>query len=161
MLLLWMGCSAAGLYYFFASHYGVFDPTGQWQQQPWPELDIRQLQLGPVAATEWHGVLIADENCSCSSFAREHSKRLAEQQPNLQIIELPLSQAQQQLTLMATPVFLLFRQQRLVYAGPLATDLLCSEQQSLISSLLTPEQRLPGLWLNGESSACRCLLSET
>lgn len=158
VLVLWLVASAAGFYYFFASHYGMFDPTGQWQQQPWPELDVQQLGLTPNADSEWQGLLIADDSCSCSSFARAHSKALAEQQANLTITELPLRQAQQHLRLFATPVFLLFRHQRLVYAGPLATDLLCSEQQSLISALLSAKQQLPGVWLNGESSACRCSL---
>lgn len=57
---------------------------------------------------------------------------------------------------MAAPLLLLFQNQQLIYAGPVATDLLCSDNASLLDGIVSGTTLLPGFWLNGESTACRC-----
>jgi hypothetical protein len=159
LLLLWIAGSAAAFYWFFFSHYGVFDATGQWQQQPLqPALVQQNLQALLKSEPQWQAVLITDAACSCSSFAQEHLQRTQQRQPHLAITELDLSSARQLgLTIVATPLLLLFHQQQLLYAGPLATDLLCSDNASLLDGMVSGSSRLPGFWLNGESTACRCI----
>lgn len=159
LLICWVAGTAAAFYWFFLSHYGVFDEQRVWQQQP---LLPQQVQLHfseqLSTASQWQVVLITDQNCSCSSFAKEHLQRMQQRQPDLTVQELNLTDTQDfGLDIVATPLLLLFQKQQLVYAGPLATDLMCSENASLLDGIIAGTTVLPGFWLNGESSACRCL----
>ncbi len=158
VLVLWLTSSAAAFYWFFLSHYGVFDEQRLWQQTPLLPQRV-QLQLADKLEPNqlWQAVLVTDTNCSCSSFAKEHLQRLQQRQPELQVTELSLSDAEQLgLNIVATPLLLLFQNQQLLYTGPLATDLLCSDNASLLDGIISGRSLLPGFWLNGESTACRC-----
>ncbi len=158
VLLLWIAGSAAAFYWFFLGHYGVFDQQGLWQQQPVQPQQV-QVQLRPLLTSEpWQAVLITDPQCSCSSFAKEHLLRIQQRQPGLNVQQLELAEARAfGLDIPAAPLLLLFQHQQLIYAGPLATDLLCSDNASLLDGIISGTTQLPGFWLNGESTACRCL----
>ena len=159
LLLLWIAGSAAAFYWFFLVHFGVFDEKGLWQQKPLQPVQV-QAQFSQLLRTEaaWQAVLITDSSCNCSSFAKEHLLRLQQRQAGLAVRQLDLTEAKALgLHIIATPLLLLFRNQQLLYAGPLATDLLCSDNASLLDGILNGTTQLPGFWLNGESTACRCL----
>ncbi|WP_264343207.1 DUF6436 domain-containing protein [Rheinheimera sp. MM224] len=157
--MLWIAGSAAAFYWFFLGHYGVFDQQAVWQQQPLLPAQVQhklKQQLVPDAV--WQAVLITDANCSCSSFAKEHLLRMQQRQPDLMVKELELDDAKALgLNVIAAPLLLLFQHQQLLYAGPLATDLMCSDNASLLDGIVSGTTQLPGFWLNGESTACRCL----
>ena len=163
LLMLWIAGSAAAFYWFFLGHYGVFDQQGLWQQQPLLPVQVQhklKQQLVPDAI--WQAVLITDSNCNCSSFAKEHLLRMQQRQPDLIVKELELDEAKALgltlgLDIIAAPLLLLFQNQQLLYAGPLATDLMCSDNASLLDGIINGTTRLPGFWLNGESTACRCV----
>lgn len=160
LLFVWITASAAGFYWFFFGLYGVFDPQGLWQKQPLVPEQV-QYTLGQrlLQGRQWQAVLITDLNCNCSSFAKDHLLRLQQRQPDLVSTELTLSEAKRiGLNPVATPVLLLFENQQLIYAGPLATDLMCSDNASVLDGIITGTVSLPGLWLNGESTACRCVV---
>lgn len=159
LLMLWIAGSTAAFYWFFLSNYGVFDEQGLWQQQPLVSLKVQQ-QLNTVLKqnVQWQAVFVSDTRCSCSSFAEEHLRRIQQRQPNMVITELTLQQATDLgLESIATPLLLLFQHNKLTYAGPLATDLLCSDNASILEGIVSGNTQLPGLWLNGESTACRCI----
>lgn len=164
LLALWIAGSAAAFYWFFLGHYGVFDQQGLWQQQPLLPVQVQhklKQQLVPDAI--WQAVLITDSNCNCSSFATEHLLRMQQRQPDLIVKELELTEAKALgltlgLDIIAAPLLLLFQNQQLLYAGPLATDLMCSDNASLLDGIINGTTRLPGFWLNGESTACRCAI---
>jgi hypothetical protein len=160
LLAVWIAGSAGAFYWFFLGHYGVFDENLLWQQRPLvPEQVQSQLRHQLQPDSRWQAVLISDPQCSCSSFAKEHLLRLQQRQPNLLVTELTTAQAQSLgLEVIAAPLLLLFRQQHLLYAGPLATDLMCSDNASLLDGIVAGNTVLPGFWLNGESTACRCLV---
>lgn len=163
LLTLWITGSAAAFYWFFLGHYGVFDAQGVWQQQPLLPQQV-QIKLSHQLEPDrlWQAVLITDSNCNCSSFAKEHLLRMQQRQPDLIIKELELDEAKALgltlgLDIIAAPLLLLFQNQQLLYAGPLATDLLCSDNASLLDGIINGSTQLPGFWLNGESTACRCV----
>lgn len=159
MLLLWIASSAAAFYWLFLGHFGVFDEEGLWQQKPLQPVQV-QAQFSQLLRPEsaWQAVLITEPGCSCSSFASDHLRRIQKRQSSLRIEELDLAQAKALgLEPIATPLLLLFQHQQLLYAGPLATDLLCSENASLLDGIIESSIQLPGFWLNGESTACRCV----
>ncbi|MBY0417502.1 MAG: hypothetical protein K2W88_05505 [Pararheinheimera sp.] len=159
LLTIWIAGSAAAFYWFFLSHYGVFDKQAVWQQQPLqPQQVQHKLKQQLLQDASWQAVLITDANCSCSSFAKEHLLRMQQRQPDLAVKELKLAEAKVLgLDIIATPLLLLFHSQQLLYAGPLATDLMCSDNASLLDGIVSGTTQLPGFWLNGESTACRCL----
>jgi Domain of unknown function (DUF6436) len=164
LLALWIAGSAAAFYWFFLGHYDVFDQQGVWQQQPLLPKQV-QIKLNNQLLPDrlWQAVLITDPNCSCSSFATEHLLRMQQRQPDLIVQELELDEAKALgltlgLDIIAVPLLLLFQNQQLLYAGPLATDLMCSDNASLLDGIINGTTRLPGFWLNGESTACRCAI---
>lgn len=160
LLTLWIAGSAAAFYWFFLGLYGVFDQQGLWQQQPLLPQQV-QIKLSHQLLSDnlWQAVLITDSSCSCSSFAKEHLLRMQQRQPDLTVIELELDEAKALgLNIIAAPLLLLFQHQQLLYAGPLATDLLCSDNASLLDGIVSGTTQLPGFWLNGESTACRCTI---
>lgn len=159
LLTLWITGSAAAFYWFFLGHYGVFDEQGVWQQQQLILEQVQhQLKQQLVQGTSWQAVLITDSDCSCSSFAKEHLLRMQQRQSNLSVKKLELSEAKALgLNVFAAPLLLLFQNQQLVYAGPLATDLMCSDNSSVLDGIINGTTQLHGLWLNGESTACRCV----
>lgn len=158
LVLLWLAGSAAAFYWFFLSHYGVFDQQSQWRQHPLvPQQVQHMLNQYLESHSKWQAILITDSDCSCSSFAKDHLSRMQQRQPDLAI--QPLSQTQAEklgLNIIAAPLLLLFQHKQLIYAGPLATDLLCSDNASVLDSIINGATLLPGFWLNGESTACRC-----
>ena len=166
LLMLWIAGSAAAFYWFFLGHYGVFDEQGLWQQQPLLPVQVQyKLKQHLVPDAIWQAVLITDSNCNCSSFATEHLLRMQQRQPDLIVKELELDEAKALgltlgLDIIAAPLLLLFQNQQLLYAGPLATDLMCSDNASLLDGMINGTTQLPGFWLNGESTACRCLTEE-
>ncbi len=166
LLMLWIAGSAAAFYWFFLGHYGVFDQQGLWQQQPLlPQQVQHKLSHQLLPNHRWQAVLITDSSCNCSSFAKEHLQRIQQRQPDLIVKELELDEAKALgltlgLDIIAAPLLLLFQNQQLLYAGPLATDLLCSDNASLLDGIVSGTTQLPGFWLNGESTACRCLIEE-
>jgi len=84
---------------------------------------------------------------------------MQQRQPDLIVKELELDEAKAQgLDIIAAPLLLLFQNQQLLYAGPLATDLTCSDNASLLDGIVSGTTQLPGFWLNGESTACRCAI---
>jgi hypothetical protein len=130
LLMLWIAGSAAAFYWFFLGHYGVFDQQGLWQQQPLLPQQV-QIKLSHQLLPDhlWQAVLITDSNCNCSSFAKEHLLRMQQRQPDLIVQELELDEAKALgltlgLDIIAAPLLLLFQNQQLLYAGPLATDLM-------------------------------------
>lgn len=162
VLMLWLVCSVTAFYNLFWSHYGTFDPQGDWHQSPSPQLSPDQISRLFQSKAEWQGILITDPDCQCSSFAKEHLQRLQTRHPLIEISTLELNdltqlQATFNLKVVASPLFILFKDQQLLYAGPLATDRLCSDNASILDGIITGATVLPGLWLNGESTACRCL----
>ncbi len=159
LLMLWIAGSAAAFYWFFLAHYGVFDEQGLWQQQPLLPAQVQhQLKQQLVHDISWQAVLVTDSDCNCSSFAKEHLLRMQQRQPNLAVKKLGLSEAKALgLKVFAAPLLLLFQNQQLVYAGPLATDLMCSDNSSVLDDIVNGTTQLPGFWLNAESTACRCV----
>lgn len=82
---------------------------------------------------------------------------MQQRQPDLVVKELELAEATALgIDIIATPLLLLFQNQQLLYAGPLATDFMCSDKASVLEGIISGLTVLPGFWLNGESTACRC-----
>lgn len=162
LLVVWIGCSVFAFYGFFLSHYGVFDEHREWNQHTALVIQgSENVSLQWSTNAQWQAVLISDKSCSCSSYAKEHLQRMRQRQASLETRELELADAGSleqslQLKIVATPMLLLFQNQKLMYAGPLATDLMCSDNSSILDGIINGTSQLPGVWLNGESSACRC-----
>ncbi|MDP5208045.1 DUF6436 domain-containing protein, partial [Alishewanella sp. SMS9] len=151
--------SSVFLFKFGLNQYGEFDPNQQWTTQP-PVLSLTE--LGLVNNTGWHVVHVLESQCGCSRLAREHadvfSERYqitAQQQSYRSAAEL----AAANFVLPAVPAVLLFDDGQLVYAGPYASGPMCSTSDSFLTSILARSVQLPGLWLNGEVKACRCLVT--
>jgi hypothetical protein len=162
VLIIWLVCSVVAFYQLFWTHYGTFDPHDDWPQHPSPQLPLGQVKSLFLSDTEWQGVLISDRNCQCTSFAKEHLQRLQQRYKTVEFKEIELLDVEQleatfDLKIVATPLFILFKNKQLVYAGPLATDLVCSDQASILEGIIQGTTQLPGIWLNSESTACRCL----
>lgn len=159
LFLGWLLFSSVLLYRFGFAHYGTFDAQQQWQ---FDAAGISLQQLAIPVTQGWQVVHVLDKTCGCSRFASSHAKLFTEQ------YQLP--QAQQEyrsaaqlaaagFELPAVPAVLLFDDGKLMYAGPYASGPLCSTSDSFLTSLISRQVKLNGLWLNGESKACRCLVS--
>lgn len=155
----WLISSSIILFRFGFLNYGVFDPQQEWawQQQ---SLSLTELQL--PTSTGWQLIHVLDDSCGCSRLARQHISLFsddygvaAEQQYFMSAIEL----ANAGFPLPAIPAVLLFHEGQLMYAGPYASGPLCSPSKSFLTALLSGQTNLPGTWLNGETKACRCLVS--
>lgn len=155
----WLIITSILLYRFGFAHYGTFDAEQQWHYGT-PAITLPQLNI-PVEQG-WQVVHVLDKHCGCSRFARSHVELFAD---NYQV---PSSRqhylsaeiiAKAGLTIPAVPAVLLFDNGQLMYAGPYASGPLCSTNDSFLTSLLSRQVALNGLWLNGESKACRCLVS--
>lgn len=153
--------SSVGLYRLGFSHYGEFDPLQQWSATE-PRLTLAALQVADTAG--WQLVHVLDNQCGCSRLAQQHLTTLSQ--------ELQLSEKQQHyrtaaelaavgFPLPAVPAVLAFEHGILRYAGPYASGPLCSSNDSFLPALLLEQSRLPGSWLNGETKACRCLVSQS
>lgn len=150
-VLCWALLSLAVLAIAEQQRYGVFDPDGHLSQQ--------QKAITLPMALPGAQVLIAilDPSCACTRAARAHLATLQQQDPKLHIHEMtPAQWRQYGPELPATPAVLWYQQQQLRYAGPLAQGPVCSNNTDLLLPLLQGKKRLPGVWLNSETVACRC-----
>lgn len=159
VFVCWLLSSSLILFRFGFSHYGVFDPTQQWAWQS-QSLNLQQVGLTPIEG--WQLIHVLDGSCGCSRLARQHVSLLqqdfnltAQQQFFLTAAQL----AAAGFNLPAVPAVLLFEDGQLRYAGPYASGPLCSPGNSFLTALLAGYTALPGTWLNGETKACRCLVS--
>lgn len=159
LFIAWLLFSSVLLYRFGFAHYGTFDEKQLWR---FDSTGITLSQLAIPEVSGWQVVHVLDSNCGCSRLAQSHAGMFRE------LYELPASQqlyrtaaelAAAGFVLPAVPAVLLFDQGKLVYAGPYASGPLCSTNNSFITSLISRQTQLEGLWLNGESKACRCLVS--
>lgn len=153
--------SSVALFRFGFSYYGEFDPQQQWSAAA-PQVTLAALQIQD--ATGWQLVHVLDSQCGCSRLAQQHVATLSQQ------LQLSVSQqhyrsatelAAAGFRLPAVPAVLVFEHGILRYAGPYASGPLCSSSNSFLPALLLGQSRLPGSWLNGETKACRCLVSQS
>lgn len=152
----WIALSSAALFYLGQRHYGEFADAQLWQADP--------LLLSALGLPVEEGVVLVHviaDGCPCNYRARAHQRALA-QDPNLSQVQHHVINAdalvQSGFQLPATPAVLLFINGKLHYAGPYASGPLCALDESFILSILKQRVILPGLWLNGDAIACRCLL---
>ncbi|GAB2930071.1 hypothetical protein GCM10027181_31290 [Rheinheimera gaetbuli] len=152
----WIILMSALLFYLGQRHYGVFAPD-----KVWHSTTIEAAAFGLTAASGFQILHVFADGCVCNARAKAHIRQLN----TLQIPEdveqhffSPADTASAGFTLPATPAVLIFFQGKLLYAGPYASGPLCAVDDSLITPILKQQVILPGLWLNAETSACRCPL---
>tara|TARA_B100001059_G_scaffold235832_1_gene283088 strand:- start:66945 stop:67451 length:507 start_codon:yes stop_codon:yes gene_type:complete len=160
VFVAWVLLASAGLFYFGNQNYGPFAADARWPQQTPAEFNLIALNI--TGNTGIQVVHVQQPQCSCNSKAKQHIALFDSD------YQVPLSaQHQRSLTevaaagfnLPASPAVLIFDNGTLIYAGPYATGPLCSVADSLIAPILLKQVTLPGLWLNGEAKACRCLFN--
>lgn len=159
LFLGWLAFSSVLLYRFGFAHYGTFDDKQLWR---FDSAGITLSQLSIPQVDGWQVVHVLDTTCGCTRLAKAHAgmfKELYQLPAAQQLYRSPAELAAAGFVLPAVPAVLLFDQGKLVYAGPYASGPLCSTNNSFITSLLSGQTQLEGLWLNGESKACRCLVS--
>ncbi len=158
VFVVWFVLASAGLFYVGNQHYGHFDPSGNW-----PAIAPKTFSssaLGILAAPGKQVVHVQQTQCSCNRLTKQHISQFTDEYlvPSSAQFKRQLSQvAAAGLPLPAAPAVLIFEDGRLIYAGPYATGPSCSLADSLIAPILRNEIKLPGVWLNGEVKACRCL----
>ncbi|MCC5451233.1 DUF6436 domain-containing protein [Rheinheimera sp. UJ51] len=160
LFISWIAIASIGLYLFGQQYYGLFDQTGVWQRQTSAAFAIERLGIAP--ANDKQVVHVTQTGCVCNRLAAEHRDLFTHSYQITANRQFQFSAEQLQaagFSLPAAPAVLIFEQGQLIYAGPYATGPLCSVDDSLIAPILRNTLQLPGLWLNGEVKACRCLVT--
>lgn len=158
LFVVWVVVASAGLFYFGNQHYGLFAGDTDWQNSAAADFNLSALNVEVSPGIQV--VHVQQRNCICNSRAEDHIALFASdyQVPgSAQHMRALADVAAAGLVLPASPAVLIFDDGQLVYAGPYATGPLCSVSDSLIAPILLKKVQLPGLWLNGEAKACRCL----
>lgn len=159
LLLLWVIPLSVMLYRLPQKQYGIFDVTGVWQQAN-TFRPVSVTQLGITASLNTQLVHVLAPDCRCTQYARQHISDL--QHSSADILHYHRSAEELMLAgfqVPATPMVMLFRQGQLIYAGPYASGPLCSVKDSILNLLMTQQFRLAGTWFNGETKACRCVVT--
>ncbi len=156
VMTLWITGSLWLLWSYSTPEFGTFDP-----EQRLPRLSehlaSKPAWLG-AASNPSQLVLITQDTCSCRQDAMSHVTRLQQQsQVELTVLDLSALPAELQQHIPATPLLLWWQGSRLSYAGPAATGPWCSFDTDIVLPLLQGTMQLPGVWLNGQTSSCRCL----
>lgn len=154
MFLVWVVASTCMLFYAGGRYYGVFSESDSWHPV---SLDAAAFGLSQTSGFQL--IHVFEDGCACNGRAQQHIRQLASE-AGFTLIEqrfvTPEQIVDSGLLVPATPAVLIFDAGKLIYAGPYASDPSCSVENSLILPILTQQVMLPGLWLNGESNACRC-----
>lgn len=159
LFLVWFLFVSVALYQMSFADYGEFDPSYKWHGLR-VTLDRDKLQL--PKQQDWQLVHVLPKHCRCSALAEQHRKDIS--------VELSLTDDQQfyrtveqveaaGLQLPAVPAVLVFNAGKLVYAGPYASGPRCSTTHSFLPALIRGNVQLPATWLNGETKACRCVIT--
>ncbi len=160
LFVIWVVLASAGLFYFGNQHYGLFAGDSDWQTSAPVTFNLAALHID--ANTGIQVVHVQQPQCICNSMAQQHIARFVSD------YQVPVAAQHQRaiadvaaagFSIPASPAVLIFDNGQLLYAGPYATGPLCSVSDSLIAPILLKEVQLPGLWLNGEASACRCVFN--
>ena len=152
----WIILVSAVLFYLGQRHYGVFAPDEVWHNN-----DIEAEAFGLTASKGFQLLHVFADDCICNARAKVHIRQLDTLRIPEGVQQYFFSPAEIKaagFTLPATPAVLIFSQGKLLYAGPYASGPLCAVDDSLIAPILQQQVILPGLWLNAETSACRCPL---
>lgn len=163
LLLLWLGSALMTLAWLQQRHQGVFDPQRQLQHLPQHWSDWQFIGgMAPnsqrtSAKTDKIVLLISDDACDCQRTSKTQLSALL-QQSDFQLVEVNSAEVRQAgIVVPAVPLLLIFAGQQLRYAGPVSTGQFCGVSDNLLLPLLQQPQLLPAVWLNSESSACRCI----
>lgn len=155
----WISLGSAALFYLGQRHYGEFAGAERWQ--------VDGLSLTALGLPLQEGITllhVMDDGCPCNYRARGHQRALV-QDASLSQLQHHYSSAavlaQAGFALPATPAVLVFINGQLQYAGPYASGVLCSVNDSFVIPLITQQVKLPGAWLNGEAKACRCIVKSS
>lgn len=161
LFIVWVALSSVGLFYYGNQHYGNFDANTNWQTSVAGPLNTAA--LGITAQAGIQVVHVQQGGCICNTVANQHialfSREYAVPQPR-QYHRQAVDIAATGFSVPATPAVLIFNDGALIYAGPYATGPLCSAADSVIAPLLLKQIQLPGVWLNGEAKACRCVVKQ-
>ncbi|WP_372625878.1 DUF6436 domain-containing protein [Arsukibacterium sp.] len=158
--MVWVLLASIGLFYFGNQNYGLFAADTDWQQQAPAEFNLSALNINSNSG--FQVVHVQQPQCSCNNKAKQHIAlfdRDYQVPVTAQYQRSLIDVAAAGLYLPASPAVLIFDNGRLIYAGPYATGPLCSVTDSLIAPILLKQVTLPGLWLNGEAKACRCVVN--
>lgn len=159
LFIAWVALSSVGLFYYGNLYYGSFDADANWRTTAPAPLNTAALGITALAGIQV--VHVQQAGCVCNTVANQHialfSDEYAVPKPR-QYHRQPVDIAASGFTVPATPAVLIFNDGVLMYAGPYATGPLCSAADSLIAPLLLKQIQLPGVWLNGEAKACRCVV---
>jgi len=154
LFVSWIVVSSVLLFYLGNRHYGTFAA-----ELPWQTGSVSLQDLAISATEPLQLVHVFDEHCVCNTRARAHIRKLNINQTFAGTAQHFLSPAKllaHGFSLPATPAVLIFFNGELKYAGPYASGVMCAVDDSLIVPILKQELMLPGLWLNGDTTACRC-----
>ena len=154
MFLVWVVVATSMLFYTGGRYYGVFSDANNWH----PE-SVDASAFGLQQKSGFQIIHVFDDGCACNARAERHIRQINNETGFImaeQRFVSPDQIADSGLVLPATPAVLIFDAGKLIYAGPYASDPSCSVENSLILPILKQQVMLPGLWLNGESNACRC-----
>jgi len=154
LFLVWVVVSGFMLFHTGGRHFGVFAESDNWTP-----VSLDAVSYGLSQKTGFQLIHVFEDGCACNSRAEKHIHKLASE-AGLHVQEqrfvAPEQIAADGLQLPATPAVLIFKAGKMIYAGPYASDVSCSVDNSLVLPILKQQVILPGLWLNGESNACRC-----
>ena len=166
---LWLVISSVLLWTWAFADYGYFDEHNDWIGfEPPTILTTEQLdteQLDTEGEAQWLMVHVRTHGCRCNAMADAH-KPAFEKKFAGQLRHVNRSPAQLQqlgISVPATPMVVLLKYEpdegwKLGYAGPYASGPLCAVENSFLPALLSGTVRPAGVWLNGNTKACRCLL---
>ena len=155
LFVSWIAISSVLLFYLGNRHYGSFASEQPWQTRPVLLQDLALNATEPVQL-----VHVFDQHCVCNARAQVHINQLINNDTLAGIGQhfiTPATLKTLGFMLPATPAVLIFIDGQLKYAGPYASGVMCSVDESLITPILKQQVILPGLWLNGDTTACRCL----
>ena len=159
LLLLWLLTSVVVMFRFGQSEYGEFDPDLQLKQHPQQFSALSLLGNAEPGATVL--IHVQDPNCRCTRLANQHLQALAAQLATLPSLYQrtfhPAELTALGIAVPATPMLIVIRNQQLVYSGPYASGPNCSVDDSLLAEIIAQKMHMPGVWLNSETAACRCL----
>lgn len=154
LFVSWIAISSILLFYSGNRHFGSFASDLPWQAEALSFQDLGFTATGPVQL-----VHVFDEHCVCNTKALAHIDKLNNNNSLVGVGQhfiTPATLSLSDFMLPATPAVLIFIDGQLKYAGPYASGVMCSVDESLIMPILKQQVILPGLWLNGESTTCRC-----
>tara|TARA_B100000700_G_scaffold331796_1_gene468916 strand:- start:25276 stop:25791 length:516 start_codon:yes stop_codon:yes gene_type:complete len=156
ILILWLVLSFVFLLSKINSHYGLFTEKENFNFKSYENAQLSSLNLNNEGFNLIH---IRDKGCFCNKLTEKHINLINKENNSIKNLYVSKDNIEKRLNINipATPMLLIIKKNKILYAGAYSTGTTCSIDNSLIKQFFDRNYVYYDTVFSGEIRTCRCV----